>query len=201
MASIKKICVFCSSSEAVDNIYIETAISLGNILAQNNYDLIYGGANVGLMRFIAETVHQNNGFVHGIIPIALHDKKLAYPEADIMDITTSMSERKSMMNEFSDAFIALPGGFGTLEEILETITLKQLEYHKKPIVFLNTNNFYSKLFELFEQFYDQKFSKSIYRELYTIVSTPEEAIDYIKKYKYKSLDKKWFDVSKKEFEN
>ena len=106
-------------------------------------------------------------------------------------------ERKDQMRNMSDAFIALPGGFGTLEEILEVITLRQLSYHHKPIVFVNTNNFFDYLFKQFEVSYVELFAKDIYRQLYFVAQTPEEAMEYIENYEEVELDSKWFKVPEK----
>ena len=144
------ICVFCSSSNAVNNCFFEQTNQLGKIISNRNHQLVYGGANVGLMEHLAKSVSKNNGNVIGIIPQKIHDNNLSSSFVNELIITSTMDERKRLMREKSDAFIALPGGFGTLEEILEVITLKQLDYHQKPIVFLNTNNFFNSLFEQFE---------------------------------------------------
>lgn len=192
-----KICVFCSSSNAVDNNYFEDATILGKLISQNEHTLIYGGANVGLMEQVAKTVKDNGGRIIGVIPQKIHDNNLSSSHPDELIITDTMKERKSTMHDKSDAFIALPGGFGTLEEILEVITLKQLDYHHKPIVFINTNGFYSKLIEQFEFSYSEGFAKENYRKLYKIVDTPEQAIDYIAQYEHEDLGLKWFKVPEK----
>jgi hypothetical protein len=108
-----------------------------------------------------------------------------------------MMERKAKMRELSDAFIALPGGFGTLEEILEVMTLRQLSYHEKPIVFINTNGFYNHLFNQFELAYNEQFSKELYRKLYYVANKSIEAIEYIENYVPFELDSKWFIVPEK----
>ena len=195
-----KICVFCSSSSAISEKYFQIAKKLGEIIALNNYELVYGGANVGLMKAISDAVIKNNGRVIGVIPEVIFNKGLADKNISQLIVTKNMSERKQKMTELSDAFIALPGGFGTLEELLEVITLKQLEEHLKPIVILNYDNFYNNLFKQFEVFYNSKFSKNIYRELYYISTNIEDSINYINNYQEKTIDSKWFDVSKKAFE-
>lgn len=192
------ICIFCSSSNALDNIFFSSAKELANLIGKNYYNIVYGGANVGLMEQIAQTVKQHtNSKIIGIIPQKIHDFELSSALPDEMIITTSMDERKKLMREKSDAFIALPGGFGTLEEILEVITLKQLDYHQKPIVFINTNGFYDKLLEQFELSYTEGFAKENYRKLYTVVETPQQAMDYINNYQHTDLGAKWFKVPHK----
>ncbi len=189
-----QICVFCSSSNAVNQVYFEAAAQLGKLIGENGHSLIYGGANVGLMEQVAVSVKECNGFILGIIPLKIHEHQLSSENANEMIITNTMDERKSLMREKSDAFIALPGGFGTLEEILEVITLKQLDYHQKPIVFINTNGFFNDLFVQFEKSYTETFAKESYRKLYTIVDTPAEAISYIENYRHENIENKWFKV-------
>lgn len=192
-----KICVFCSSSNAVADSFFEMAATLGNIMADKAYTLVYGGANVGLMEKIAHTIKANGGEIIGVIPQKIHDRELSSQHPDELIVTATMSERKKLMHEKSDAFIALPGGFGTLEEILEVITLKQLDYHRKPVVLINTDGFFNQLFQQFEHFYSSGFAKENYRKLYKVVETPEEAINYIENYQHEDLGDKWFKVPEK----
>lgn len=192
-----KICVFCSSSNAVDQIYFEHAEQLGIQIGIRGHSLIFGGANVGLMEHIAKAVSQNKGHITGIIPQKIHDNKLSSSHPDEMIITPTMDARKNLMREKANAFIALPGGFGTLEEILEVITLKQLNYHQKPIVFINTNNFFNALFEQFEHSYVESFAKENYRKMYHVVNKPIDAISYIETYQHEPVDLKWFKVPEK----
>jgi hypothetical protein len=133
----------------------------------------------------------------GIIPEKLIGRSLVSENSHEVVITIDMQDRKSRMRDISDAFIALPGGFGTLEEILEVITLRQLSYHSKPIVFINTNNFFDYLFKQFEVSYHEMFAKEIYRELYFVAKTAEEALEFIANYNPVELDSKWFQVPEK----
>jgi cytokinin riboside 5'-monophosphate phosphoribohydrolase len=191
------ICVYCSSSNAVADIYFDTAKKLGNLIGDNGHSLVYGGANVGLMEQVAVSVKEFKGKITGIIPQKIHDKQLSSDHPDELIITPTMDERKALMREMSDAFIALPGGFGTLEEILEVITLKQLDYHRKPIVFVNANGFFNDLFTQFEKSYSENFAKENYRKLFASVDTPEEAMNYILEYQYQDMGPKWFNVPSK----
>ncbi|MEA3444796.1 MAG: TIGR00730 family Rossman fold protein [Bacteroidota bacterium] len=193
------ICVFCSSSDALDLKYFETARELGNLMVQNQHDLIYGGSNVGLMNELANAIKSRGRKVTGVIPRLIHDKGLAHNNIDNLIVTPDMADRKKKMAQLSDAFIAMPGGFGTLEEILEIITLKQLQVHSKPVVFLNTNGFYNKLMEFFELFYQNYFAKTDYREYYFMANTPEEAIEYIENYNAPDFKDKWYWVGSEEF--
>ena len=197
---MKKICVFCSSSEAISPQYFKIGVEIGNKIAENNYELIYGGANVGLMKTIADTVKKQNRKVTGVIPEVIYNKGLANKNVDELIVTTDMYARKQKMNELADAFITLPGGFGTLEELSEIITHKQLQLHYKPIIIFNQNNFYSNLLKQYDVFYNEKFSKNVYRDLYYITDSVKDTFDYIKNYTKQNIDSKWFDVSKKEFE-
>jgi cytokinin riboside 5'-monophosphate phosphoribohydrolase len=191
------VCVFCSSSNAVDQVYFNDAAILGSLIAQNGHTLVYGGANVGLMEHLARSTKQHNGKVTGIIPRKIYDKELSSDHADECIVTETMDERKRLMRNNSDAFIALPGGFGTLEEILEVITLKQLDYHRKPVVFINTNGFFNPLIAQFELSFNEQFAKESYKKLYKVVGTPIEAIGYIENYAHEDLGLKWYIVPEK----
>lgn len=139
----------------------------------------------------AKAVHKHRGRVIGVIPKALNVKGVVYETCDELIITEGMRERKAIMDTRSDAFIALPGGFGTLEEILEIITLKQLKYHNKPIVILNVNGFYNRLLMQFEEIIDQKFAKPESQGLYHITNTPNAALEYIDSNQPMVIKEKW----------
>jgi hypothetical protein len=188
---MKKICVFCSSSDALDKIYYDETESLAKLIIQNGYQLIYGGARVGMMGRLAKLVNGNGGKVTGVIPELIFNKNIAEPSVELI-VTEDMKSRKAKMAELSDAFIALPGGFGTLEELCEVITLKQLEYHHKPVVIINTEGFYDKLIEFFEVFYQGNFAKSDYKALYFVANNSPDAIEYIANYAPAKLESKWY---------
>ena len=192
------ICVFSSSSNAIPEIYFEEARNLGKLIGTSGWGLVYGGANVGLMHACAEAARENGAKTVGIIPELIHSYRLSNPNDYEQIITPNMRERKYLMRKRSDAFIALPGGFGTLEEILEVITLKQLNYHNKAIVFININGYYNPLFEQFGLAYRETFAKESYRDTYFVASNPEEAITYIKEYVPSEPLSKWFNVPEKE---
>lgn len=193
----KVICVYSSSSCALDKVYFEAARKLGREIALRGDSLLFGGGMTGLMGETARAVHEHKGKVIGIIPEALNVKGIVYEYCDELVVTTGMRERKATMDARSDAFVALPGGFGTLEELLEIITLKQLRYHDKPIVILNANGFYDKLLEQFEQIITERFAKDESRKLYFIAGGVEEAIEYIDSYKPYKFATKWLtDVEK-----
>jgi uncharacterized protein (TIGR00730 family) len=141
---------------------------------------------------LARAVHEYEGKVIGVIPGYLNLPGIVYDGADRMIVTPTLRERKTVMEEQADAFIGLPGGFGTLEEILEILTLKQLQQHNKPVVFINTGNFFQHLINLFDHILNEKFAKSTYRQLYFFAPDAREAISYIQAYSPPQLPKKWF---------
>lgn len=186
--NIKRVCVFASSSNFLDEEYYEDAKELGKLLGQNNYDIVYGGSNLGLMWACASQVKEHGGKITGIMPEKLHNLGVFTEGCDEFIITAGMRERKAKIDEISEAVIALAGGFGTLEELSEMIVQKQLGYNKKPIIILNTNCFYNKLNEFFEEIIEQKFANKNMRKIYFIAQTPTEAIEYLKNYEPSVLD-------------
>lgn len=191
------ICVFSSSSNAIADVYVAEAVDLARLIGQSRFCLINGGSNVGLMDVITREAGKNGAKTIGVIPEKLRDFNLASIHAHEIIVSGDMMERKFKMRELSDAFIALAGGFGTLEEILEVITLKQLGYHSKAIVFINTNGFYDDLFRQFEKSFSEKFAKENYRRLYFIAENSAEAMDYIRTYQPEETVDKWFEVPKR----
>ncbi|HEX2906123.1 MAG TPA: TIGR00730 family Rossman fold protein [Phototrophicaceae bacterium] len=187
----KTLCVYCSSSDAVDPVHFAAAEQLGTMMAQSGYRLVYGGSTIGLMGAVARTVHQCGGQVIGVIPEALHARGLGYDVADEFLVTPDLRQRKAAMEARADAFIAMPGGFGTLEEIVEVLTLKQLKYHQKPIIFLNTAGFYDPLMTLFEHFYTCHFAKAESRALYHFVPKVADIFTYLDSYQPPRLPDKW----------
>ncbi|WP_054719677.1 LOG family protein [Marinifilum fragile] len=185
------ICVFCSSSNSLDKAYFNEATELGRLIGTNHHGLVYGGTNVGLMNEVAQSVKISGGKVLGVIPKLINDYGISADFLDELIITPDMAERKKLLRDKSDAFIALPGGFGTLEEILEVITLKQLGYHNKPIVFINTNDFYGNLKAQFELSYQEKFAKPEYSKLFYFAANYKDAISYIENYKQEVREIKW----------
>lgn len=177
---IKSICVYCSSSNAIDARHFETAQRLGQLIAERDATLVFGGGSVGLMGEVARAVHDGGGTVVGVIPEALKAREgVAYDLADELIVTSTMQERKAGMYQRADAFAVLPGGFGTLEEFLEILTLKHLDYHEKPIALINTDGFYDRLTGFFEQLRAFKFaSKRSEDESYHLAPSPDDALDY-----------------------
>ncbi len=182
MNNKKKICVFCSSSDFLHRDYYKDAKILGQLIAQNGYDIVYGGSTLGMMWECASEVKANGGKVIGVMPQKLVDMGCSTDNCDEFYCAVGMRERKAKMDELSDAVIVLPGGFGTLEEFSEMIVQKQLGYTKKPIVLLNTNGFYNKLIEFFNQMREECFANSKSKNLFYIANSAQEAIEYIKNY-------------------
>ena len=188
---MKAICVFCSSSNAVEEVYHQTATDLGHRIGQLGLDLVYGGARIGLMGAVARGVHDKGGRVVGVIPefFRKKDKTIEYVEADELIVTKDMRNRKAIMDERSDAFIVLPGGVGTLEEAMEIMSMKQLCLTDKPLTFINTNNFYDGFFSNLQKMIDLKFAKSSILDLFTVCPDPASALDFILNYQPKKLEK------------
>jgi uncharacterized protein (TIGR00730 family) len=185
------ICVFSSSSDAIDREFFSAAMELGMEIALRNGTLVFGGTNVGLMGAVARATHKHGGRVVGVIPQFMRPKGITYTSADELIVTRDMRERKATMEARADAFLALPGGFGTLEEMIEIITLKQLKQHAKPVVFLNINNFYRPLQRLFEHMITNHFAKEAMREIYHFANDVPAAFQYIDRYEPPKMDEKW----------
>ena len=179
--AIRSVCVFCSSSDKVDAAYFEAARQLGRLLARDRYTLVYGGGKIGLMGALALATREHGGRVVGIIPRSMVDQELAYQEADELILTDTMRQRKATMDERADAFIVLPGGFGTLEELLEALTLRQLRYHVKPILMVNLNGFFDRLLAVFEQLIEDRFAKPHHRSSYQVVPDPQAAVTFLQR--------------------
>lgn len=145
-SAVRAITVFCGARDGASPEYMKLAYDVGKTLAQNHSRLVYGGGNVGLMGAVAKGCLDHSGYVIGVIPQALMNRELALKEAQELIVVKSMHERKAMMAHRADAFLTLPGGFGTLDEIFEIITWKQLGIHQKPVYFLNQNGYYDALF-------------------------------------------------------
>ena len=190
---MKSICVFCSSSDLIDEVYFKTAIDLGCQIGGLNLDLVYGGGGIGLMGAVARSVHKNGGKVVGVFPEFLRekDKGFEYTEADELIIAETMRIRKAIMDERADAFIVLPGGIGTLEEAIEIMSMKQLGLTDKPLAFVNTNNFYDSLISNFQMMVGLKFAKSSILDLFAVCPNSSSALEFILSYKSKKKDNKW----------
>jgi uncharacterized protein (TIGR00730 family) len=189
---MKSVCVFCGSSSGALPAYAEAARSLGRELVRRNLRLVYGGGNVGLMGIIADAVLGEGGEVIGVIPQALVAKEVAHPGLTQLHVVGSMHERKALMVELSDGFLALPGGFGTLEEFCEVLTWAQLGLHVRPCGLLNVNGYYDAMLAFFDRAVGDGFLRAKHRELVLMGQTPEEVLRLLAAYR-PSPTEKWID--------
>jgi hypothetical protein len=177
------VCVYCSSSDRIDDAFQPVADTLGTELAARGHTLVYGGGDVGLMGVLAQAVRDGGGTVVGVIPKKLQAVEgVADTLADELIVTDSMHERKRNMIDRADAFAVLPGGFGTLEEFMEVLTLKQLDYHDRALVLVNTNGFFDPLLQFFERLHAGHFTHQPGSALYHVADTPVAALDYLEAY-------------------
>ena len=176
---IQSVCIYCASSTQIDSVYTEAAAQLGLLLGQRNLKVINGAGSIGLMRTVADATIQAGGTVTGVIPRFMVENGWGYTSlTEVIEVET-MHERKQKMVSLSDAVMALPGGFGTLEELLEIITWKQLGLYPKPIVILNTNRYYDLLLKMLQYAFDEKFIHHQHANIWKLANTPEEAVDRI----------------------
>lgn len=186
---MKRICVYCGSSSGSLPEYVEAAKKLGKTLAGNNLGLVYGGASVGLMGEVANSVLQEGGEVIGVITNSLVEKEVAHENLTDLRVVDTLRERKAMMAELSDGFVALPGGYGTLDEFFEILTLAQLGFHSKPCGVLNVNSYFNKLFEFIDTAVSEKFVKDVHRSMVLIDENPDALIKKLFGYKAPIVDK------------
>ena len=175
-----RICVFCGSSSGQDPIYREAASATGLALVRAGWGLVYGGGSVGLMGVVADSVMAAGGDVIGVIPERLAVKELLHVRVRDMRVVPTMHARKALMAELSAAFIALPGGYGTLEELFEVITWAQLGIHSKPIGILNTHGYFDALLEFIERSITDEFIKPEHRGFYVVSRNPDELLERLK---------------------
>jgi uncharacterized protein (TIGR00730 family) len=179
MREIKAITVYAASSAQIPTVYFKAAADLGKRLAENQITCINGAGGNGLMGAVSDAVLENKGKVCGIIPQFMIDKGWIHPAIPEVIATPDMHTRKQLMAQKSDACIALPGGVGTLEELLEIITWRQLGLYKKPVVILNVNGFYDALLSLFDKIDRENFTRQAQNKLWSVAATPEEALKLI----------------------
>jgi len=174
-----RICIYCASSAKIDEIYFEATERLAKILVNSKVHVIYGGGGHGLMGKLADTVLAQGGQIKGIMPQFMNEVEWDHKSVTDFEFTKTMHERKAKFLENIDALIALPGGTGTLEELLEAITLKRLGQFTKPIIILNTNGYYDPLIKMLERCVEEKFLRPIHAEMWTFVNQPEEVMSAI----------------------
>jgi uncharacterized protein (TIGR00730 family) len=170
------VCVFASSSSRINSEYGLAAARLGSLLAKAGIDVVFGGGGIGLMGKLADAVVENGGKITGVIPAFMKEEGWHHNGVEEMIITQNMSERKNRMFALSDAVVALPGGMGTLEELTEAITLKQLSLWDGPIIILNTLGYYKSLLEFIDNMVNNHFMRFEHKGIWEIVNTPEEVI-------------------------
>lgn len=180
--NFKRICVFCGSKSGNKSVFSQAALQLGKELVERKIELVYGGGSIGLMGLISKTVFEGGCHVIGVIPQALTSHQMAGEAIGEMRVVADMHERKAEMARQADAFIALPGGYGTLEELLEMITWSQLGIHDKPVGLLNVDGYYDSLLKLFDKFVDEGFMKTGARQIVLSAPTPRELLTKMQEY-------------------
>ena len=177
---MKKLCVFCGSSAGKNSIYLEEAKTLGRELTKNNMGLVYGGASIGLMGAVADAALENNGKAWGVIPQAIVDLEIIHTELTECFVVNNMHDRKAKMYDLSDAFVALPGGMGTMDEFCEIVTWAQLKYHDKPCFVLNTTGYFDKYLEYVSHMNAEGFFSDEHMNLFKEVKSVDELIEHLK---------------------
>ena len=184
-----KVAIYCGSASGEDVSYQQQTTALGTFLAKQGFDLVYGGGDVGLMGTIADAFLASGANAYGVMPEHLAEKELAHKGLTELTVVADMHERKAAMADMADAFIALPGGAGTLEEIFEVWTWAQLGLHKKPCAFFNINNYYEPLFRMIEQMVSAGFTKPIYEQMLIKTNDAQTLVTELKAYQPPTI--KW----------
>jgi uncharacterized protein (TIGR00730 family) len=186
---LRRICVFCGSSSGTRPVYQQAAQTVGQLLCRRGIELVYGGGRVGLMGIVANACLNEGGRVIGVIPQALADKEVAHTGLTELRIVTSMHERKSLMADLSDAFMALPGGFGTWEEFFEVLTWAQLGIHRKACGVLNVGGYYDPLLQMADRALSEGFVREMHRGLLLSDADPEQLLDRLNSYAGPAVEK------------
>ncbi len=187
---MRRVCVFCGANVGAGEAYRAAAVRLGQTLAKRGLEVVFGGGGIGLMRVVADAVMAAGGRMIGVIPQALVAKELAHRGVPDMRVVASMHERKALMAELSDGFIALPGGYGTLEEFCEVLTWTQLGLHVKPCALLNVGGYYDALLQLFDHAVAEQFVVPANRQLVLVDDDPESLLDQMLSY-HAPVAQKW----------
>jgi len=187
----KNICVYCSSSSYLDKQFYQDAEKLGSRIGSEGFDMVYGGTEIGMMGVIASNAQEHGAAVTGVIPECILSFGFKNLEQSKVIITKDMRERKAVMEEKADIFIAAPGGFGTFEEVFEVIVSKQLGCHNKPVIFFNSCGYYDNLIKMFDAVYENKFAKEEAKKLYHISNTIDDIFGYIKSFIPEKFTIKW----------
>ncbi len=186
---MRRICVYCGSNTGTRPDYAEAARNLAEVLVRHDLELVYGGAAKGIMGVIADTVLEHGGNAHGVIPKLLEEKEIAHSGLTQLHVVASMHERKSMMAELSDGFIALPGGFGTLEEIIEILTWGQLQFHDKPCGLLNVSGYFDHLLAYLDHAEQEGFLRAENRQMLLQDTDPAGLVRQFERYTAPHVDK------------
>jgi len=191
MQTITSLCVFCGSSSGSRPEYVEAGRQLGSELVSRDITLVYGGSNIGVMRIIADTVLHMGGRVIGVMPQQLVNKEVAHKGLTAFHVVNSLSERKERMERLSDAFIALPGGIGTLDEIFEVMSWNQLDLIDKPIALLNTCGYWDGLLRFLDHMVVEKFVRPEHRNNLLVDHDPVQLLDRLSMFESEKVDSKW----------
>ena len=180
---IQSVCIYCASSTRIDPVYTEAAEQLGTMLGERGLHVINGAGSIGLMRVVSDATMRAGGTVTGVIPHFMVKNGWGHSELTKLIEVETMHERKKLMADMSDAVIALPGGCGTMEELLEIITWRQLGLYHNPIIILNTNNYYNPLLEMLRRTIQEKFMREEYIHLFHVAQTPQEVVEMMDGYR------------------
>lgn len=191
MSEVNTVCVYCGSSLGRRQVYADGAQALAIAIVRRGWQLVYGGARVGIMGLIADTVLQHGGWAIGVIPESLVEKEVAHEGLSELHVTQSMHERKTKMAELADSFVALPGGLGTFEEIFEIWTWAQLGFHAKPVGLLNVAGYYNSLAKMLDHAVEEDFVKPMHREMLAVESDPEKLFERFEEYQPPTGGKWW----------
>ena len=186
---MRRVCVYCGSSRGNRPVYADAALELADVLVRHELELVYGGADKGIMGVIADRVLKQGGKVHGVIPKMLTEKEIAHPGLTELHVVASMHERKTMMAALSDGFVAMPGGYGTLEEIIEIITWGQLRFHDKPCGLLNTDGYFDHLLAYLDHAHKEGFLRRENRDMLMVDSDPAGLIQQFERYTAPQVEK------------
>jgi uncharacterized protein (TIGR00730 family) len=190
---VQKICVFCGSSPGARPEYAEATEAFAQLLVAENIGVVYGGGGVGLMGKLADAVLAQGGEITGVIPHALVDKEIGHPHVEDMRVVDSMHERKALMAELADAFVALPGGLGTLEELFEVFTWSQLGLHRKPLALLNVEGYYEGIAAFLDHAVRERFLNAKQRSTLIVERDPGALLERLKAYEPDAVEPKWID--------
>lgn len=191
--SMRRVCVFCGSRVGARPVYLEAARDLGHALVERGYGLVYGGASVGLMGAIADAVLEGGGEVIGVIPRALVERELSHPGLHELHVVETMHARKALMAAKSDAFIAMPGGFGTFEELFEVVTWGQIGIHRKPMGLLDVAGYFDALMAMVDRAVEEGFVPETHRDLVCMDPDPQGLLERLGHYRLPELGRKWAD--------